>query len=101
MLPKAYYNAGSAALVLFLLAFAIGLFIFCRRRRRTGDLSIGTAEESIPLSQNVGSHETNEHDGGSLYKGKGRALESQTIFDVGEGSDDEGEYHDREDGRRK
>ncbi|PAV21036.1 alpha beta-hydrolase [Pyrrhoderma noxium] len=98
---EAYYNAGSAALVLFLLAFAIGLFIFCRRRRRTGDLSIGTAEESIPLSQNVGSHETNEHDGGSLYKGKGRALESQTIFDVGEGSDDEGEYHDREDGRRK
>ncbi|KAL5508176.1 KEX1 [Sanghuangporus vaninii] len=98
---EAYYNAGSAALVLVLIALAIGLFLFCRRRRRTGQLAIGNPEEIIPLSQSENGHFMNGHGDDSDYKGKGRALESEAIFDVGEGSDNESDYRDRGEGRRQ
>ncbi|THH11718.1 hypothetical protein EW145_g477 [Phellinidium pouzarii] len=92
---------GSAALVLVLIALAIGLFLFFRRRRKTGDLSIGTREEGIPLRQNIGGRDIDEHEENGKYKGKGRTLESEEIFDVGEGSDEESVYHDRDNERRK
>ncbi|EJD53656.1 alpha/beta-hydrolase [Auricularia subglabra TFB-10046 SS5] len=96
----AYYNAGSVALVLVLLAVGVGLYFFCRnRKRRLGGLrAVPDEEENIPLT-------TSEHDqslrekGESdeewrRRKGKGRADdgEPQTVFDVG---DDEDDYDDR------
>lgn len=98
---KAYYNAGSAALVLVLIALAIGSFLYCRRRRKTGRLTIGNPEEVIPLSQSENGRFMNGDRENGNYKGKGRALESEAIFDVGEGSDDESDYRDRDEGRRK
>ncbi|KAI5123390.1 hypothetical protein M0805_006098 [Coniferiporia weirii] len=92
---EAYYNAGSAALVLVLIGLAIGLFLFCRRRRRVRSTTIGTTEEAVPLSQYMGGQERDGPDD-NHYKGKGRELESEAIFDVGEGSDDGSEYRDRE-----
>ncbi|KAH8118416.1 KEX1 protein [Phellopilus nigrolimitatus] len=97
---EAYYNAGSAALVLVLIALAIGLILLCRRRRRTNNLSIGSTEEAIPLSQSIGGQELDDDDGNGNFKGKGRVQENDAIFDVGEGSDDEGEYRDRDDRRK-
>jgi len=92
---EAYYNAGSAALVLVIIALGIGIFLYWRQRRRSRSrgASIGLKEESIPLSQSVGD-EMNGH-GDNMngdYKGKGRALQAEAIFDVG--SDEEGEYKD-------
>ncbi|EJD01360.1 KEX1 protein [Fomitiporia mediterranea MF3/22] len=98
---EAYYNAGSAALVLVLIALAIGLFLFCRRRRRIGKLKIGNSEEAIPLSQNINGHDMDGHGENGNYKGKSRAMEGEAIFDVGEGSDDESEYRDVDERRRK
>ena len=82
--------------MLFLIALAVGLFVFCRNRRRTGKVSLASkdAEESIPLHMGVGNGSDVHADvqnGNGHYKGKGRA-DDIAIFDVG--SDDEGEYHD-------
>lgn len=52
---------------------------------------MGVSEENIPLSQSV---HTNDHDDDGA-KGKGRAMDGEPIFDVGEGSEDESEYRDR------
>ena len=87
---SAYYNAGSAALVLVLIALAIGTFLLCRKRRRTSRANIAMTEEAIPLNQTV--IDPRLENGNDDYKGKGRAHEDPAIFDVG--SDDEGEYHD-------
>ncbi|KAJ7771009.1 Alpha/Beta hydrolase protein [Mycena maculata] len=95
---EAYYNAGSAALVLALIFGAIGLFVWCRMRRRRSAprLPVDQRDESIPLNSSRA-----EDDGEEAFrrrpgqhKGKERAVEpaGTPIFDVGE-SDDE-EYKD-------
>jgi len=92
---EAYYNAGSAALVLVVIALVIGIFLYWRQRRRSRSrgASIGLKEESIPLSQSVGDVMNGHGDGmNGDYKGKGRALQAEAIFDVG--SDEDGEYKD-------
>ncbi|EPQ59066.1 alpha/beta-hydrolase [Gloeophyllum trabeum ATCC 11539] len=89
---EAYYNAGSAAVVLVLILLALGAFFWCRVRRRRGlrlpNIGLGgTAEESIPLNQ------TQEDDDFRRRKGKEREVdgdtEERTVFEVGEDEDDE------------
>ncbi|KAL0070176.1 Cell death protease [Marasmius tenuissimus] len=98
---EAYYNAGAVGVVLFLIAAAIGTFVWCRvRRRRTLHLPVNQDdEESIPLT--TSRHEDGE--GFSRRKGKEKAVDSpeeqeheQAIFDVGDSDDeDERRYRDR------
>ncbi|KAI0032923.1 alpha/beta-hydrolase [Vararia minispora EC-137] len=94
---EAYYNAGSAALVLVLVLLAIGIFLWCRvRSRRTarsnGALSL--SEEAIPLTRDIENGNASTLDVRS--KGKGRAREDedtredgQTVFEVGDSDDEE------------
>ncbi|KAA1466528.1 alpha/beta-hydrolase [Dentipellis sp. KUC8613] len=99
---EAYYNAGSAALILVLIALAIGVFLWCRiRRRRLRGLPIANnEEESIPLTRSthdLGQNGNTEDDSSFRgRKGKERAHEPEPerIFDVGD-SDDEGNGHAR------
>lgn len=84
---EAYYNAGSAVLVLLLIAIAIGLCIWCRLRRRAVQFSrvpLGeTSEENIPLNSASGGDGTFRR----KSKGKQRAVENEegvTVFDVGD-----------------
>ncbi|KAG5648753.1 Cell death protease [Asterophora parasitica] len=105
---EAYYNAGSAALVLILIFAGIGSFIWCRLRRRRLRLPINTnEEESIPL--NASRHVEHERDPEAvavddqeLYesrqrKGKGRATEPESqqvpIFDVGDSDEEDDRLH--------
>ncbi|KXN89504.1 Pheromone-processing carboxypeptidase KEX1 [Leucoagaricus sp. SymC.cos] len=105
---EAYYNAGSAALVLLLVFLAIGTFIWCRMRRRRVQLPSndpgGDDEESIPLNTSVGNgHGMNGHgqrgsddedneDSVGSRKGKERAI----VFNVGtDDEDDEESYSHR------
>lgn len=93
---EAYYNAGSAALVLLVIFSGIGLFIWCRNRRRGLRLPLKhdrELEESIPLNT---SHLGNDDEAeiGSSRKGKGRAVEEEMgqptpIFDVGDSDEDD------------
>uniref|UniRef100_A0A0W0G5Z3 Carboxypeptidase n=2 Tax=Moniliophthora roreri TaxID=221103 RepID=A0A0W0G5Z3_MONRR len=96
---EAYYNAGAAALVLVIIFLVVGIFVWCRiRRRRTVHLPVQQDdEESIPLKS------SRHEDGEETYrsrKGKERAIEPEEleppIFDVGESEDeDEVRYKDR------
>lgn len=96
---EAYYNAGSAAIVLILISLAIAAFLWFRIRRNRVRLSVAygaRAEEEIPLRGAMGTHDENGSDDGIFRKRKGkeRALdepEDQPIFEVGD-SDDENEY---------
>ena len=102
----AYYNAGSAALVLVIVFVVIGTFVWCRLRRKRVKLTnpqSGEEEESIPLTstQDDDDEETVQR---RNAKGKERARagereplngstqnyagEDHRIFDVGD-SDDE------------
>ena len=89
--PLAYYNAGSAALVLLLIFLAIGVFFWCRirSRRRTSQVRL---EESIPLHTSMNDDEGFRQRAG---KGKERALgdasEREEMFAVVD-SDDEDEF---------
>ena len=102
---SAYYNAGSAALVLVVIAVVIGGGFYIRSRRR-GAVRLGSdrerGEESIPLSQSVGGSGDGERgdyvpigEGNGLAgrtKGKQRAigeLKGAAIFDVGEDEDED------------
>src|SRR6266403_1998408 len=91
----AYYNAGSAAIVLVLILATLGLVFWCRiRRRRLRRLFISkNEEENIPLTQNLPADDSDplESRGLSSRKGKERAQETglSPIFDVGD-SDEEG-----------
>lgn len=89
---SAYYNAGSAALVLLLIALAVGLFLFCRRKRRISKVAFRrkVAEESIPLNMSIGD-DMNGHFDGQNGKGKEREV---AIFDVGD--DEDMDYHDED-----
>ncbi len=113
----AYYNAGSAALVLLLIAISVGAFFWWRRyrSRRAGLLKsphagAASLEESIPLTQSrgdshyrdvdaeregLGSREDLEMRRSGSRKGKERATEAspvpqETIFKVDDDSDEEG-----------
>ncbi|KAG6832352.1 Cell death protease [Tephrocybe sp. NHM501043] len=116
---EAYYNAGSAALVLMLIFAGIGTFVWCRlRRRRSLRLPMGgSEEESIPLHSSqrmeaeadaeaaeVEARERlyeNENGNGRLRKGKERATELEVreppIFDVGDSDDEDDRVHGRKD----
>ncbi|CAG7848349.1 Pheromone-processing carboxypeptidase KEX1; AltName: Full=Carboxypeptidase D; Flags: Precursor [Serendipita indica DSM 11827] len=91
----AYYNAGTVALIVVLIAVSIGTVLYCRSRRNVGpsrivlrdDNANGTTEESIPL--------TLSSDESRRRKGKGRAIpepieEEEEIFEIG--SDGEEKY---------
>ncbi|KAI9064815.1 alpha/beta-hydrolase [Trametes sanguinea] len=96
---EAYYNAGSAALVLVLIAVCVGGFLWWRSRRRNlflRDMPMSTHEENIPL--NVSVREDGDEDGDDKRsfrsrKGKERAsgtgAEQDAIFDVGSDEEDE------------
>ncbi|KAF9006754.1 pheromone-processing carboxypeptidase KEX1 [Cyathus striatus] len=98
---EAYYNAGSAALVLVLIFFGIGIFVWCRFRRRRVALPVrqeGEEEESIPLTQSVRENgdeeDRDEMRSRSLGKGKQRAMgeSAEPIFEVGESDEDDEEW---------
>ena len=92
MTRSAYYNAGSAALVLLLIFLAIGIFLWFRFRRKATlkGLPVDRLEESIPL--NVSQNGRDDDDDFRQRKGKERA-ESETMFDVGEDDDeDDGDF---------
>lgn len=109
MFPAAYYNVGSTALVLVLIALAIaGFFWFrSRRTRKAGGVALapddGHDEENIPLTQ---AGNGNEYDplsnleANGNRKGKGKARDpdlepkSSAVFDVGD-SDDEDDHQTR------
>ena len=112
---SAYYNAGTVALIVVLIAVALGTILYCRSRRsssgRTSRISLrpsrdgyvhdgvdyangGLAEESIPLNPsayadgngNADEEESRRRKG----KGKGKVVTfeaEETVFEVG--SDDE------------
>lgn len=90
--PTAYYNAGSAALVLLLIFLAIGTFFWCRIRSRRRVSQVRLEEESIPLNSSVNDDEGFRQRAG---KGKERALgdasEREEMFAVAD-SDDEDEF---------
>ncbi|KAJ7887601.1 Alpha/Beta hydrolase protein [Mycena olivaceomarginata] len=92
---EAYYNAGSAALVLTLIFAIIGIFVWCRRRKqRSPRLPVNQHGEDIPLNRaqldEDGDEETPRQRKG---KGKERAASpaAPPIFDVG---DSDEEYKD-------
>jgi carboxypeptidase D len=88
----AYYNAGSAALVLLLIFLAIGVFFWCRTRGRRRMSQVRLEEESIPLQSSV-----DDEDGFRQRAGKGKeralgdASEREEMFAVAD-SDDEEEF---------
>ncbi|KAI9513301.1 alpha/beta-hydrolase [Russula earlei] len=94
---EAYYNAGSAAIVLVLILGALGAVFWCRfrRRRLLGLRSPKNEEEHIPLTQSLPTEEGRDSldNGISIRKGKERALEvdRSPIFDVGDSDEENGE----------
>ncbi|TFK72001.1 alpha/beta-hydrolase [Pluteus cervinus] len=98
---EAYYNAGSAALVLVIIFLIIGAFVWYRMRRRGLKLPVNeNSEEHIPLNASNIYNQSDMNDDRETEsfrqrKGKERATGSQeAIFDVGESSDDEEEEDD-------
>ncbi|KAG9086035.1 Cell death protease [Ceratobasidium sp. 370] len=98
---EAYYNAGSAALILVLILAFIGIFLFWRSRRTKaqGRVNLPTEddrEERIPLSTNVGGMASRDdfREREERHRGK-RDEEGEPIFDVGDdsGSEDEEARH--------
>jgi hypothetical protein len=97
LLFVAYYNAGSAALVLVLVFIVIGAVLWCRRRNNrssgTGNVRLpvdNRSDTTLAASERLGLARR------SSKKGKERAFdeeggdeESRPIFDVGEESDGE------------
>jgi carboxypeptidase D len=91
---EAYYNAGSAALVLVLIFLAIGIFLWCRIRRRRRFIPLSQNEESIPLTTSMAALDDGQRDDEESFrqrKGKERAVESTKppIFDVGDDDEDD------------
>jgi carboxypeptidase D len=95
----AYYNAGSAAIVLVLILIVLGSVFWYRiRRRRLLGLPVAqNEEESIPLTQNFPAEDSDPLDNRGLTsrKGKERAQEtgSAPIFDVGDSDEEREHYH--------
>ena len=92
MVLSAYYNAGSAALVLLLIVLAVGIFFWCRIRSRRRVSQVRLEEENIPLHSGM-----NEDEGFRQRTGKGKeralgdASEREEMFAVAD-SDDEDEF---------
>lgn len=89
---EAYYNAGSAALVLVLIAVAIGAFIwFKSRQNRKRVILEHNSEEAIPLARapSPNGYHPDSHNGLSTRSGKS---EGTAIFEVGD-SDVEEDVH--------
>jgi carboxypeptidase D len=102
----AYYNAGSAAIVLVIVFLIIGSVVWCRHRRKRVRLGSQTlAEESIPLTSTrqediddgevermrkaKGKHKATSREESSPLNGRAKGVqETQRIFDVGD-SDEE------------
>ncbi|KAF6762072.1 pheromone-processing carboxypeptidase KEX1 [Ephemerocybe angulata] len=110
---EAYYNAGSAALVLVLIFAAVGLWMCIRNRRKGGkgglQLPLAGAredEESIPLNpagvaserHDNESSNGNGRDRAGSVKGKERARQSEAIFEVGDTDDEDDEPSKRRNG---
>ncbi|KAH9482330.1 Cell death protease [Psilocybe cubensis] len=102
---EAYYNAGSAALVLVLVFLVIGTFVWCRlRRKRSVKLPFTQEEESIPLNSALRREEGDEDlESSRQRKGKERSKDDQQvaeppIFDVGD-SDEEDYKHTKADSK--
>jgi carboxypeptidase D len=99
-LSQAYYNAGSAALILVLVLLALGTLFWCRMRRRKVRLSniAATEEESIPLNTAMSVHDRNgnEEDDENFRQRKGKdrvetpKASEPPIFDVGDDEDEDG-----------
>ncbi|PPQ79472.1 hypothetical protein CVT25_002608 [Psilocybe cyanescens] len=96
---EAYYNAGSAALVLVLVFVVIGTFVWCRlRRKRSVKLPFAQEEESIPLNSALRREDGEDEQDSRQRKGKGRSrdrdqpIAEPPIFDVGD-SDEEDYKH--------
>jgi len=96
---EAYYNAGSAAIVLVLILAALGTVFWCRiRRRRLPGLRLPkNEEEQIPLTRSLPAEEDRDspdNSGISRRNGKERAQEavSAPLFDVGD-LDEDGEHN--------
>ncbi|CCM01745.1 uncharacterized protein FIBRA_03811 [Fibroporia radiculosa] len=94
---EAYYNAGSAAMVLVIIALAIGGYLWwrTRRNRMRGLPPASTHEENIPLNASMAESKDHDDEDDEQFrqqdKGKGRAqllTPAEAIFSVGE-SDDE------------
>ncbi|KAJ3576241.1 hypothetical protein NP233_g575 [Leucocoprinus birnbaumii] len=99
---EAYYNAGSAALVLLLVFIAIGTFVWCRMRRRRVQLPPngpgGDDEESIPLTTSVmnghGRRGSVDEENGDVTRSR-KGKEKAVVFDVGSDEEDEEDYRHR------
>jgi carboxypeptidase D len=73
--------------VLVLIFLVIGIFMWCRvRRRKSKILPSSRLEESIPLNSNFNGHASDD-DLFRQRKGKERA-EPETVFDVGDDEDE-------------
>ncbi|KAG8890518.1 Cell death protease [Tulasnella sp. 332] len=109
---EAYYNAGSAALVLVLVLLAIGLFFLYRSRRKQGAPGVKLsrendfAEETIPLHDNIHLNGRDDEIETRQRKGKGRegapapasrSVLGEAIFDAGGSDEDEDEDEDEDD----
>ena len=84
----AYYNAGSAALVLLLVLLAIGAFFWCRIRSRRRVSQVRLEEESIPLHSSMGDEGFRQRPGKGKERALGDASEREEMFAVAD-SDDE------------
>ncbi|KAF8969392.1 pheromone-processing carboxypeptidase KEX1 [Flammula alnicola] len=76
---EAYYNAGSAALVLVLVFVIIGTFVWCRLRRKRVRLPFAQVEESIPLNTSMrreNGEDASDEDITRQRKGKERLRDS-------------------------
>ena len=99
---SAYYNAGSAALVLLLIAIVVGAFIWWRSRRSrlrglpgSTENGFGLGEESIPLTQNGHSHDAPDEDEAPQQpKGKERATTLPPKEEIFRVDDSDEEDHD-------
>jgi carboxypeptidase D len=87
---SAYYNAGSAALVLVLIFLAIGVFFWCRIRSRRRVSQVRLEEESIPLHSSADDEGFRQRVGKGKERALGDASEREEMFRVAD-SDDEDE----------
>ncbi|KIM29383.1 hypothetical protein M408DRAFT_112444 [Serendipita vermifera MAFF 305830] len=102
---QAYYNAGTVALIVVLIAVFIGTFLYCRFRRnsptrngyanggaRETAMPTGDEDESIPLNPSRVANGEESIEESRRRKGKGRATPQpeETMFEIG--SDGEEKY---------
>ena len=92
----AYYNAGSVALVLVIVAVVVGGFLWWRSRRqrmRGFSISAANTEEHIPLNLSMGDMNGHDEDSFRQRKGKERTGErrspAEELFSVGDSDGDE------------